>query len=209
MWFSGSLLLIGLMCGTLSGGCLSDWLSARWCIALTSPLTLLGWAAIASGAVTDGSIWPFYLGRLMTGLGTGAQIPVVMTYLCALPARSSARRARLASLGPLTACAGIVASYLTGLSLPWRAAAVAGGVFPSVAMAATPLMRADDKAVASAHVDSCGCGSCLKSDADSLSDSKELIINNKDNNDSIVGYFGNAFLTFVTSKKSFANISCA
>ncbi len=71
--YVGSLLSVGLMVGTLLGGSLSDWVARRWCILLTSPVTVVGWLAIALGSVPD-AVWPIYLGRLLTGMGTGAQV---------------------------------------------------------------------------------------------------------------------------------------
>ena len=70
---TGSLLSVGLMVGTLLGGSLSDWLARRWCLLLTSPLTMLGWASIVLGSAPN-QLWPFYAGRVLTGFGTGAQV---------------------------------------------------------------------------------------------------------------------------------------
>ncbi len=64
------------MLGTLLGGWLSDFLSRRWCLLLTCPVAAAGWGAIALGSVRGGGggVWPFYAGRMLTGMGTGAMV---------------------------------------------------------------------------------------------------------------------------------------
>ncbi len=53
------------MVGTALGGSLSDLLSRRVCLLLTSPVIAAGWVAIAAGSVE--SLGMIYAGRFLTG----------------------------------------------------------------------------------------------------------------------------------------------
>ena len=71
----GSLVSLGLMVGSLIGGFLSDFFSEKVCFLITSPFIIGGWICIF--CTNQSTLTPMYIGRFLTGFGTGTHFPLV------------------------------------------------------------------------------------------------------------------------------------
>jgi len=123
-WFS-SLMPLGALVGALVGGKLLDLFGRKSALLLLSLPFSLGWLSILIPATTDKHHPAFtvpllYLGRVLTGLASGASGVIAPTYLAEIAPPK--QRGTIGTLNQLFITFGVFYVYLLGLLLPgdWR-----------------------------------------------------------------------------------------
>lgn len=127
IFFSASTL--GLCCGALLGGRLSDWVGRKRVLIVSVAVFGL-FSLLAASAST---FWGLTWARLLTGLGLGGAFPifVALTAESSAPDRRSSNVALVYSAMPL---GGAVISLLSMLMAPahWRQLFIVGGIAPLI-----------------------------------------------------------------------------
>ncbi|XP_074643939.1 solute carrier family 2, facilitated glucose transporter member 8-like [Tubulanus polymorphus] len=124
-WFS-SLLNIGGMIGSFLVGGMLDRFGRKKTILLTTIPFIVGWGLIT----ISGSVALFYIGRTLTGVGSGIISAAVAVYITEIS--TSEMRGTLASCGQLFITIGILIAYAGGLALGWKMLALLAVAFPAL-----------------------------------------------------------------------------
>ncbi|XP_077525451.1 facilitated trehalose transporter Tret1-like isoform X2 [Amblyomma americanum] len=126
-WF-GSLLNIGALVGGLIGGQSIRYLGRRYTLVASAAIHITGWVLIATGFAP----WMLLLGRVLTGLATGAVALTVPVFVSEVSPKEI--RGLLDTICTMAITFGILMAYVMGKWLPYELLAAAS-IVPAVAMA--------------------------------------------------------------------------
>ena len=124
-WY-GSLITLGAMLGGPFGGFIVDALGRKTSLILTSVPFTLGWLI----NICTENIWVLYLGRLLTGLATGAICVCAPVYIAEVS--SASLRGRFGTCFQVGGCLGILLVYAFGIILDWRWLSVVCATVPAI-----------------------------------------------------------------------------
>jgi len=122
-WIASSF-VIGDLFGSVLGGPLADRFGRRVAILLHCLPFVLGWLLTWQAQ----SLEHLYIAKVITGVGMGANVPIVSMYSREIS--TTKLRGTLGLLNPAFCNSGFLVMFILGAILPWRLATLPGAIYP-------------------------------------------------------------------------------